>query len=675
MADIQSKIMSKYGIDIAQENIFKLYKIESVDVSEKELQEKIEATRKRWNQSINGANEKNAERDRARLEKADKYEAILKDAKLRKEVFSFYNGGDNKKNEQSGETPTGIDFAREYFKLIETSKKLKKEDVEFFFNYYQSERKNKKYILGMLEREFKIAGLKQEEKKFEDDTDVDPEGKTKDESSPLIVNLFQEATIIKLRKVFEFYEKAVQSNDIRQKYPTLEDGLYSFLELKTITDIDKFNAYISDKSKEAYSVRQEKGNEYIALVDMFNTLQVLGTYRDVVDNIEEFKLLIKYPNLTPYMYAFVEMKPGTLKGIVNVAKREYSFRDDTDFILNYYNPVHDNFGITNSGISSIIRKAEKKAKQNKVLNDIDEKLGRKKKRNVSIGAEVIHWMVYWPIFLVYLVFETFKAIFTELHKFTYPIFAIVVVALNWLLPKLGIENLLYLRKIFSKDEWYAFLEAFLGDPISTGYQGFLISLIVIIGMLAIYVLPAVVVAFFVHTTAEIINKQYDWIGYERTFQNIFKYLKQKTEEQYKVHKKNFLKKKMPMIVINILCLTVIIAIVHFTPIGFRKFSEKTGYFQSKYEVESVETILDDVDHENATDVYNVEMVIVASEANIRSGPSVDYETIAVAKEGDIFIATGNEQEADNGRIWYEIYLDDGMTQTGWASEKVISVNE
>ena len=125
MADIQSKILSKYGIDIAQENIFKLYKIDSAEISPQDLEVKIQDTRKRWNSSINGANEKNAERDRARLEKADKYEAILKDAKLRKEVFNFYNKPSGPVG--GGTTPGGgsTEFAKEYFELVGSTKKIK----------------------------------------------------------------------------------------------------------------------------------------------------------------------------------------------------------------------------------------------------------------------------------------------------------------------------------------------------------------------------------------------------------------------------------------------------------------------------------------------------------------------------------------------------------------------
>ena len=58
MADIHEIILSKYEIDITKENIIKLYKIDKPDLSEDELNSCINSTRKRWLQSINGANEK-----------------------------------------------------------------------------------------------------------------------------------------------------------------------------------------------------------------------------------------------------------------------------------------------------------------------------------------------------------------------------------------------------------------------------------------------------------------------------------------------------------------------------------------------------------------------------------------------------------------------------------------
>ena len=116
MADIQSRILSEYGIDIAQEDILKIYKINSADLSPEELEQKISDTRKRLNGSVNGANEKLAERARGRLEKAPKYEEILRDNKLRKELFQYYkdpSGGDPKNESSSGNGNTT--FAKEFF--------------------------------------------------------------------------------------------------------------------------------------------------------------------------------------------------------------------------------------------------------------------------------------------------------------------------------------------------------------------------------------------------------------------------------------------------------------------------------------------------------------------------------------------------------------------------------
>lgn len=672
MADIQSKILSKYGIDIAQENIFKLYKIDSADISPQDLEAKIQDTRKRWNSSINGANEKNAERDRTRLEKADKYEAILKDAKLRKEVYIFYNKPSNPTG--GGAAPGGgsTNFAKEYFELVATTKKIKKADVDFFFKYYQSERKNKKAILEMLSKELKVAGLGKEGKYADEGDTTDEEGKKKDDSSPLIVNLFQEATVLKIRRAVEKFEEAAQSNELCQRYPEIRNGLYSFLEIKDVENAEQFKNIMTAKGKEVYAVRQERGAEYVPLVDLFNILQSISDYQDVVDNIPEFKLLLKYPNLTPYMFAFVEMKPSTVKGLVDVANRDYAFRDDTDFILNYYKPIHDNFGISDSGIGAILRKAEKKAKQNKVLNDIDEKLGRNKnKRKISLGAEIIHWLVYWPIFSVYFVFEVAKAISTELHRFAIPVFIILFGLESWLLPKLGIDNLLILRKVFFKNEWLSYLDSFWGETGINLVENILLSLIIVIILLIVYVVPPLFVSLFIAEFADDFNKRFDWVGIERTFQQIFQILRKKTEDQYLAQKKLFVRRKIGKVIINIVSLAVLVAIIIASPIAFRNLSETTGYFQKEETVEYVSDSISEAAKEDDEKPIGQTMVITESSANIRSGPSTDYDVVVTASKGDTFVSTGNQETASNGRIWYEVYLDEDMNQTGWASQKII----
>ena len=695
MADIQSEILKRYKIDIAQEDIFKLYKIDSADISPQALESKIQETRKKWTASINGANEKNAERDRARLEKADKYEAILKDDKLRKAVFDFNNksNGSNSGNTAPGGGST--DFAREYFELVKTTKKIKKLDVDFFFKYYQSEKKNKKAILEMLSKEMKILGLGKEGKNADETDTSDEEGKKKDDTSQLVVHLFQEATILNIRKAIDFFEKASQSDEVCRRYPALKKSFYEFLEIDDVKDAKQFTECMAAKSKEVYAIRQERGQEYVPLVDMFNTLKAIGDYQDVVDNFPEFNLLLKYPDLTPYMFAFVEMKPATVEGIVKVANKYYSFRDDTDFILNYYKPVHDHFGISDGGIGSILRKAEKKAKQNKVLNAVDKKLGRNKnKRKISVGAEIIHWLVYWPIFAVYLVFEVAKTIFTKLRKLAIPVFVILFGLENWLLPKLGIlrYNLLILRKVFFKDQWISCLEDFMGSYEYNTLDMIVASFAVIWMLLAIYILPPLFVSQFVKAFADDFNKRFDWIGIERTFREIFSFLRQKTEYQYTTQKKFFIKNKVPKIFVNLISLAILVGMIIFAPTGLRKLSETTGYFQREDEYQesyndygnddifdiadfSSDDGLDGDDYSEESLPVGDTMVITARSANIRSGPSTDYNVVTTASKGTAFVATGQQETASNGGIWYEIYLDDEMTQTGWASQKVIDFQQ
>ena len=68
-------------------------------------------------------------------------------------------------------------------------------------------------------------------------------------------------------------------------------------------------------------------------------------------------------------------------------------------------------------------------------------------------------------------------------------------------------------------------------------------------------------------------------------------------------------------------------------------------------------------------------VITADTANIRSGPSTDFEVIATATRGEVYSGTGNEETAENGKVWYEIYLDDGHSNLGWASSSIIEKSE
>ena len=131
MDDLRIKIIEKYQIDIDEDNLLELYKIKDQNISSDDLKKSIEDTRNRWKKSLNGTNEKYIEIAKKRLAKSDKYEKILNDSKLRKALFKYYGNNGNK----------DLDFAKEYFEIIATSKKLNKDDVDFFFKCYKSQKK------------------------------------------------------------------------------------------------------------------------------------------------------------------------------------------------------------------------------------------------------------------------------------------------------------------------------------------------------------------------------------------------------------------------------------------------------------------------------------------------------------------------------------------------------
>ena len=94
-------------------------------------------------------------------------------------------------------------------------------------------------------------------------------------------------------------------------------------------------------------------------------------------------------------------------------------------------------------------------------------------------------------------------------------------------------------------------------------------------------------------------------------------------------------------------------------------------------VEEPEIIPEEIasEEESEQEMPETTFVIIVSSANIRSGPGTDYDVVTTATEGEVFYGTGNELLKESGRTWYEIYIDEELTQTGWASDKVIQMQE
>lgn len=69
-----------------------------------------------------------------------------------------------------------------------------------------------------------------------------------------------------------------------------------------------------------------------------------------------------------------------------------------------------------------------------------------------------------------------------------------------------------------------------------------------------------------------------------------------------------------------------------------------------------------------SDVSTVSAII---DANVRSGPGIDYPIIGILREGESTIATGTNQEGD----WYAIYHSNELNERAWISSRVIEVDQ
>ena len=656
MADIVDIIRGKYNVDINTTNIFKLYKIDSAEISSEDLKKKIVDCRRKWEQSINGANEKFAERDRVHLEKADNYEKILLDKKFRKELFTYYN--------KDNGNEVALKFPKDYFTLVGSTTKIHKKEVEFFFQYFPEQRKNRKAIQEMLKKDFKVMGFGKDNSES-DENEGELEGKKKT-SSLLISNLFQEATIINLRKCENLYLKVCANENVCTRFPELKQSFYNFLKLEQMEGFADFKSYIGKQRTETANLKYDKGQEYAPLVDVFNNLFEILEYNDVTDNFKEFKLLIQYPKLTPYMYVFENMKQSTLKEFYSLASREYGFRDFTDFILTYFKPVYDNFGIYDQSIKNVFKDAEKKAGKKKVLDKIDKKFGLSKERKMTLGVKLVHALTYWPVYLLFAIFEITKFIVDNLRYISLVSF---IPMLLFMLTKgsdfYGIK-FSAIRGVVSPDIWFAFLDDFIGIKTGMTFEIILVSIEAIVLLLMMFIFPPIMGTVFLWRSASHLTKRYDWKGIERTLKMLCQDCRRKTEEKYVQEKSKFLMKRFPTIISNVVCLAIVILIFVFIPKGIHLLQGKVDY-----DFKTTNQQVADIGQDETTTNEVVYQVTVGA-ANVRTGPSKDYDVIATVNQGDMLIGTGKEEVATGGTTWYEIYLDDTHTSLGWASEKVIS---
>lgn len=550
MTDIKTKIYNKYGIDIDKEDILKLYSIKDNELTEEEIEKCILSTRSKWEKSKNnGMNEKIVERAKERLQNASIYEQIIRDQSMRIELIDYYN----RKSDDIDESR--IEFAKDYFRIVSSSKKITIKDAEFFFEYYDSEKKNKKYIIKMLETEYKI---KKTDKLNKDDKNTSSASSNEkvQEDSILVKNLFSKEIIVKIKQSLNKYNEIKIIPIFQRYFEDIDRSLYEFLNLESMETLDQHIKRIKDEAKKSFDLRQLKGDEFIPVVELFNILSDITKHREIKDNFEEYKLLIKYPNLTPYMFAFTEVKKDTLKNIETEAIRDYDFFDEKDFIKNYYKPMYEHFGIINNGIEKLLKDANKKTRSNFVLKFLY------KNEKMSFGAHILYLFAYFPLFIAYLIFEIFKEVFGKFYKMVIPFTIFYVLFLNIFIPKFTRLNRFYYsvswiynRKLWIKHITYLYRGLF-ELQIKRGFSVFLFSLVIVALYVIIYVGSTVIVYRILRDIGKGLNKEVDWNGIERTFDNIFLTIRKDAAELFNEAKLLYYKKFILKLILNAVCIVL-----------------------------------------------------------------------------------------------------------------------
>lgn len=562
MEEVREEILRVFQVDIKKDKLIKLYGIEKGD-SEEKLKEIFQKKRKTWEKSLNGTNEKYIQNAQKNLEKADAFEAILLDKRLRTQLFEFY----------AQEEKTVTKFAEVYFDLVKSSASLDKKQVEFFFAYFPEEKQNRRMITEMLKKKynFRISDEKLEKK------NEDEGKKEKKKTSLLIANNFSRETVLALRKCELIQKEAAEQSEILERFPKLKTSLWEFLGLETFKKYQDFADYIEEQRKQCYEWKQEKGTLYTP-VTFYNVMQddIIGK-SDVSNNFEEFKLIVQYTKLNPYMFVLEKIKPAVMDSIVEIARTEYNFQNKNEFLIEYFGIVYDNFGIYDNTVKKMIRKArkevrgEKSKEKYKLIFGVDhwkemaQAYGISGNKEWSIGLRILYGAVAWPLHFVLTIIEVFKVIVDKLHWFSILLFAPITmlwIRLSGIWEELNFEQL---RNSDVVTWWNALMEGGRAVPGTASYVFWTISM-VIFYFAIVFVVPYAA-SRFLWVSGIKLRKEFDFVGLERTMMEICKRHRQKFVEKYHKESETIVSQMFRMALINLIGLLIVIFVIRYGIIG------------------------------------------------------------------------------------------------------------
>ena len=104
---------------------------------------------------------------------------------------------------------------------------------------------------------------------------------------------------------------------------------------------------------------------------------------------------------------------------------------------------------------------------------------------------------------------------------------------------------------------------------------------------------------------------------------------------------------------------------------------KADQARTELHEESATEATQDIIEEETKEIEEVSkeyIKIIVKDGNVRMGPGTDYEVIDLVHEDEIYEYTG-KTETPESKPWYEIYLDDDRTSTGWISSIVGEIEE
>lgn len=536
MANIRDKILKKYGVDIEKDDILKIYNIKDPDITDEELEKSFAKCREKWKKGLNSPMEEVAKKHQAYLEKADKYEQILKNPDLRHALFL------DKTKKSSGDNVSPL--VVKYFSLISLTGKIRADELNFFLDYFPDERKNKNKIKEYLKKTYKSIFITAGEK----DDDETTQDKQSEKNSALIENLFSDKTLLKLRACERNYYEAAGKENVIKRYPELNGTLFEYLGIEKYKKAEAFCSVVTEKKNDVYSVRDEFGQDFSCLLDCFNGLEELLQKNDVKNNFNEFKLLIMYPVLTPYMHEIDELKMKAMNALFKLAQDEYSFQNMADFVVSYFDPIYDNFGIyPDRAVGKLLKEAERQGEKEKTINAIYSFFGIIRGSAVPAQGRLVFYLAYWPIYFMAIVFTVARFV---IEKLRYIGVAIGVLLVFDALAKDNLAyNILhwptYLHEISSVDKFgiLSGLFANLEGLLLTGLQLFGIA--------------GIVVCLLWKMSVQM-RKNIDLIGISRSIHKLIEDAKEHTREQLEKDAKEFKAAKTQLIIVNIVVAGIVV---------------------------------------------------------------------------------------------------------------------